>query len=174
MLHPQKSAPCERILKPHCREGAGAATRASHHTDLCEMCFPNTYMILLTIGRCYSPALHREHRGWVWGNGWQQWNPRWKRCKEGQQGPLWGQKGEQLTWAALTTHHPSSFKEENGKLNGLLGCSTYKGQRAHQIMRHPEDSEGQKAVLRVMYTSWFHLMRICILPSWPCLALRDC
>lgn len=30
-----KSAPWECILKLHCREGAGAATRASHHTGLC-------------------------------------------------------------------------------------------------------------------------------------------
>lgn len=69
--------------------------------------------------------------------------PRWKgrTCKEGQQGPLWGQKGEQLTaWPAFTAHHLSSSKGENGRLNGLLGCSLYKGQRVHEITRHPEDT----------------------------------
>lgn len=33
------SAPCERILKPHCREGAGAAARASHHTRCAQAVF---------------------------------------------------------------------------------------------------------------------------------------
>lgn len=132
-----QSAPWEHLLKPHCREGAGAATRASHHTGLCyRLCFPNTHMILMTnylevLQPCpVQRTQTQQPRGWVWGNWWwRQQNPDGRTCKEGQQGPLWGQKGEQLTvWAAFTAHHLSSSKGENGRLNGLLGCSLYKGQ----------------------------------------------